>query len=1141
MKRLIYFTITLLLCFSCAKNEHLFDQQISAEIGKLEIINSNGFIGATVAGTSFDQTFIVKNTGGLDLTNISVTLSGASEFNYKGGDYPGEGGTCSDTLKTAQSCTIVLTFAPLGTDSYQSQLHFLFKDSLATRSYDFLITADSHPILSFEYGTQYDFGNKFIGTTTTLRIKITNVGKVDAKSLSVPPLTEPYHFKGGSYPGTGGTCGTELNQGDSCEMLVEYSPQTREQHLQNLTLNYLNAGRAETNTLILKGWGFLRSELTFSASSGDDFGDVATGAPHTKIYTIKYIDGDVPASAISFTFNNSNSPFYIYRQYCSTSIRSGTCLLYIAINSDIDGSWNNDLSIRYFNGVEFKTITHHVTAQTRSKPVLNLSTTNLDFGPVSKNSSKDITLTITYSSGGFAASSLYLYIPYGNFKQVSSTCSDTLSSGTCTYTIRFTPTDYADYQTTSAYFHYYDTIAYQKIPLTITGVSNATLTPKYNSLNFGTIATGEHKDSSIYLDYAGGASASNITATISGDNSDLFTFTSGSFPGGSTGCSSTTESDCSLYITYSPTSAGNHSATLSLSYYDGITTQNIDIPLSGSATSPAVLSADDLAFPDTDLFASSSTQYLTITNSSSLRASNFTATLPAGFKYIGGTFPGTGGTCSYYVYSSCTLALTFNPQEVKDYNAPIYLNYFDGSNNQTFSVNLSGHTTTSNNLYLSNFDTLYFPNTFEGYNSITKTITLGHAGGTATASNISISLNSDQFQIINNTCTSSLTSKQSCSIDINFTPTSMGIKQGSLSVSYSIDGTDKIVSRDLQAIALETGKLTFSPTTFDFADRPLNNNYYQTITLNRDSNRNVVLNSASFSDDHFNFKYGTFPGSGGTCKLGELLPSSCTIIIQYRATDYVTTNATLNLNYNNGQELVTASLPLSGTGMHTSNLTFSTISYNFGNIIQTQSKTIILTLRNSGTVDVNNFSVTPLETPFSFSGGDFPGNNGTCSNSLSAGADCNIEVTFAPDTTGDFSQYLTLNYNNEYQDTLSRIRLDGRGIAQAILNFSTPDMYNFGTINSGEDISHLFTITNAGSVQATELSGRFTSNFKFTGDLYPGTNGTCGATLNAGASCYLDVTFYPTNGQSYQGYLYIDYNDGLDQQTATKELQGTGE
>ena len=151
-----------------------------------------------------------------------------------------------------------------------------------------------------------------------------------------------------------------------------------------------------------------------------------------------------------------------------------------------------------------------------------------------------------------------------------------------------------------------------------------------------------------------------------------------------------------------------------------------------------------------------------------------------------------------------------------------------------------------------------------------------------------------------------------------------------------------------------------------------------------------------------------------------------------------------------------------------------------------------------------------------------------------------IKVEFAPTTTGSFSKYILARYNNGYSNTTTSLSLAGVGIAQAIISLSEDDPFYFGSVTANQQKSQIFTLSNVGSVTATSMTGSFASTFNFTGASFPGENGTCTTSLLAGTTCDVEIEFSPTSANSFQGYFYLDYDDGVDTQRSSKELNGLG-
>lgn len=84
-------------------------------------------------------------------------------------------------------------------------------------------------------------------------------------------------------------------------------------------------------------------------------------------------------------------------------------------------------------------------------------------------------------------------------------------------------------------------------------------------------------------------------------------------------------------------------------------------------------------------------------------------------------------------------------------------------------------------------------------------------------------------------------------------------------------------------------------------------------------------------------------------------------------------------------------------------------SYDFGVALVGQTYSATFTLTNSGTTEVSSLAGSGLSGELSFLGGSFPGTNGTCSTSLSAGSSCTIVLSLIPTSSGSLSQTLSVS------------------------------------------------------------------------------------------------------------------------------------
>jgi hypothetical protein len=202
----------------------------------------------------------------------------------------------------------------------------------------------------------------------------------------------------------------------------------------------------------------------------------------------------------------------------------------------------------------------------------------------------------------------------------------------------------------------------------------------------------------------------------------------------------------------------------------------------------------------------------------------------------------------------------------------------------------------------------------------------------------------------------------------------------------------------------------------------------------------------------------------------------------------------------------------------------------FGNQnVGTTSAARAMTLANIGTAPLS------VTLPIGFTGAnaaDFIITSSTCGATLAAGATCTVNVAFKPLTAGNKVANLTVVTNSVTNPT-QNVALTGTGRApQASVN-PTSLVFTGQNVNS-TSAARTVTLSNLGAVQLVIGSITFTGDFARTN----GAN-NCGATLNAGATCNIYVTFRPTVGGSRVGSFAIASNDPQNP-TITVPLSGWG-
>jgi hypothetical protein len=195
-------------------------------------------------------------------------------------------------------------------------------------------------------------------------------------------------------------------------------------------------------------------------------------------------------------------------------------------------------------------------------------------------------------------------------------------------------------------------------------------------------------------------------------------------------------------------------------------------------------------------------------------------------------------------------------------------------------------------------------------------------------------------------------------------------------------------------------------------------------------------------------------------------------------------------------------------------LTFAT------QLIGTTSVAQMVTLSNKGTAELIISSIAPS--------GDF-GETNTCGTGIQPGGSCTISVTFTPTAAGTRTGSITIN--DDGGSGTQTISLTGTGTVVQL----SPTSLSFGSVKVGmKSPAKTVTLTNKGtsslSITSITIAGTNPSDFTKTS--------TCGASVAAGASCTISVTFKPTATGARSASLSVADNGGGSPQTV--KLSGTG-
>lgn len=182
-------------------------------------------------------------------TNVAVTMA----MNISLSDGPGSGSFYSDINCTPGNLINNIAFANgnkiktfyYKNDQAESVSLLATTTSLIAGSFPLNVVQAARLTISREVNSELwsNFFYQTFGTVSDYKIFVTNVGQTEARDLAVQEsLASPFSFKGGSFPGQGGTCipSQTLYPSEQCSLVVRFQPSATSSFPENFTLSYSN-------------------------------------------------------------------------------------------------------------------------------------------------------------------------------------------------------------------------------------------------------------------------------------------------------------------------------------------------------------------------------------------------------------------------------------------------------------------------------------------------------------------------------------------------------------------------------------------------------------------------------------------------------------------------------------------------------------------------------------------------------------------------------------------------------------------------------------------------------------------------------------------------------------------------------------
>ena len=509
--------------------------------------------------------------------------------------------------------------------------------------------------------------------------------------------------------------------------------------------------------------------------------------------------------------------------------------------------------------------------------VTSLSFPSTDAGQLS--SAQIVTLT---NSGAVTLISIAISVS-GSFQQTNECSTSLAANSSCAISVQFDPATTGS-QTGSLSISDVTRTQPETVALSGMGLAQPVLGVSPASLTFSGTVGQSSPAQTVTVSNTGGAPLANVGFQMIGLSASSFSY-------GSTTCGATLANggSCTVQVTFTPAAAGGSMAALVISSSTpGVAP--VTVPLTGTSQNPVGLNVSpaQLVFP---IVASgqSSTAQVTITNNGVTAANSLTFPVTPPFSV-------TQNTCgtSLAAGASCTIGVVFSPALDGNFTGTLTI----ASSSQTQALVLLSGTggvpgsvqfqpgligpcsvgTTAVNC---------FPQTGVGLLSSPVTVTITNPDPVTSLRSLALAVSAG-FKLVSNACPSTLAALASCTVGVEFAPTSVGTQSGTLTVSDSVLTPGSI--------------MTLSGTGFDFAVVPSGSST-QTVANGQTAYYTLSICGAEGCSS-------STPGLGSqgvfTFQCGSLPAySSC---IFNPASEIVPANTTVNVTVQSATGLTTASV-----------------------------------------------------------------------------------------------------------------------------------------------------------------------------------------------------------------------------------------
>jgi hypothetical protein len=1028
------------------------------------------FANQSVGQPSHTIPIMVTNTGTFAVTFDRVVESGDFQITSNG---------CA-SLRPATSCTINVLFNPTTAGSRTGAITMTDTATGSPHTVNLSGTGVTDVMTATITPGNLAFGSQPLGlASSSQNVVLTNTGDVP-----INPVISITGTNSGDFPPPP-PCGP-VAPARFCTISVTFTPTATGARSATLTVT----DEAGTQSVSLAGTGiaatfsiaFVPSSMTFQAQAKN------VPSPPQNLQVVS--TGDEP---ITFPSNPvATGPYSISNSCFQLNNTNNACSVSVTFTPTATGAQNGTITFTD-NATGSPQVVNITGSGVATAPTITTSPSGLAFTPqliAATSSPQTVTVSNTTASPVTGVS----FAITGDFAFSTNSCGTTINANSsCSFGVTFKPTA-SGTRTGTVTITETSPSGTQKVNLAGFGVtSSLSVVLRENSLTFPDQVMGTTSgNQNITLTNTGTAPVTVSNVSVTGTE---FAITPNCTTLGP-------NSSCTVGVTFTPSAAGNRTATVTIT--DNAPGSPRNITVSGKGLTPVqgiAVSTPTMVFANQVVTTSSINQQnlivtntgnaqvtissvaLSGTNSADYSISNSCPISPSTLP------PGPSG-------NTCTVGVTFTPTAAGTRTATIKIT--DSSPTSPHTITLTGTGVTATKTVAVTPTAVKFDPQIVGTSSgFTQTVTVFNTGTfTVTFTSVTVT---GAFSLSNGCvgglAPGTLVTPSSCAIQLQFTPTVAGNATGTLTITDNATGSPQKVTltgtgiASTQSISLSQNSVVFDQEVVGTASPQMVVYYYNqsNVAVNI---TNVVLTGADYSMTN------ACSGSIGA-------NTFCTIKITFKPTAAGTRTGTV---------VITDSAPgsprtinLSGTGVAAAApaATLSPTSLTFGNQTEgTTSAPQTITLTNTGETSLTVTGITITGTNAS----DFAQTN-NCPASLVAGFSCAIAVTFSPSGTG--ARSATLNVADSAAGSPQTAALSGTGLPGSVPAVTlTPPSLTFSNVPvNTTSAPQTSTLKNTGAAALTITNIAVTGGIS--GDFAQTNN--CPASVAVGGTCTINVTFTPSS------------------------------